>query len=124
MSMRASGLMFPATTPSDATAAASPKMAAAEKARCNSCSDGMARLEDRLRAGRLVQQNLQRRDVGVPLDQGRLRSEARNRLPIERPHRRRNSGAVGIDETGAARVETGKVDLGHRVGGNGGHIGV
>src|SRR5664279_3065124 len=118
MSIRASAFSPPATMPSDATAAASLKTAAAEKARCNSCSDGIAALQDGLCLRRLAEQDLERRDIGVPLDQRRPGAEASDRVPIKRPYRRSDPGAVGIDQAGTARIESGEVTLGHRVRGH------
>ena len=37
---------------------------------------------------------------------------------IKRPHRRGDRRAVSVDQTGAARVESGQVDLGDRVAGH------
>src|SRR5664279_2167153 len=117
MSIRASAFSPPATMPSDATAAALLKTAA-EKARCNSCSDDIAAFQDGLCLRRLVEQDLERRDIGVPLDQRRPGTEASDRVPIERPYRRGDPGAVGIDQAGPARIESGEVNLGHRVRGH------
>src|SRR5712691_2648957 len=50
--------------------------------------------------GRLVRfadENLQRRNSVVPFDQGRDRSEARDRLAVERPYGRIDGGAVIVD---------------------------
>src|ERR1700730_4240546 len=105
MPIRASGCIPPATMRSDASAAASLKTAAAENARCHSCSDGIAGLEDDLRLCRLVEQDLERRDIGVPLDQRRLGAEACDGSSVELPHRGGDPGSVGIDEAVPARVE-------------------
>src|ERR1022692_4167682 len=115
MSILASGLSPPATMPSDATAAGSPKTAAAENARCSSCSDGIACLENGLCLCGLVEQDFERRDIGIPFDQRRLGAEVRNGSPIKRPDRRSDPGSVRVDEAGSARIESGEVNLGHRV---------
>src|ERR1700680_2079363 len=114
MPIRASGFIPPATMRSDATAAASLKMAAAENARCHSCSDGIAGFQDGLCLCRLVEQNLERRNIGVPLDQRRLGAEACDGGAVERPYRRGDPGTVSIDEAVPARVEPGQVNVGHR----------
>src|SRR5450631_3043784 len=113
MSIRASARSPRATMPSDVAAAASLKIAAAENARCNSCSDGIGCLKDGLRQCRLVEQNLERRYIGVPLDQRRLGAEACDRGPVQLPYLRRDAGAMGIDEAASALVESGEVYLGH-----------
>src|SRR5438132_3639248 len=118
MPIRASAFIPPATMRSDASAAASLKTAAAENARCHSCSDGIAGLEDDLCLCRLVEQDLERRNIGVPFDQGRLGAEACDGGPVELPYRRGDPGPVGIDEAVPARVEPGEVNLGHRIGRN------
>src|SRR5436853_2677721 len=123
MPIRASAFIPPATMRSDASAAASLKTAAAENARCHSCSDGIASLEDDLCLCRLVEQDLERRDIGVPLDQRRLGAEAYDGGAVELPYRSGDPGPVGIDEAVSARVEPGEVNLGHRVGRNGRQIG-
>src|ERR1700676_4744004 len=115
MPIRASGFIPLATMRSDASAAASLKMAAAENTRCHSCSDGIAGLEDDLCLCRFVEQDLERRDIGVPLDQRRLGAEACDGGAVERPYRRGDPGSVGIDEAVPARVKPGQVNLGHRV---------
>src|ERR1700730_10126737 len=96
MPIRASGCIPPATMRSDASAAASLKTAAAENARCHSCSDGIAGLEDDLCLCRLVEQDLERRDIGVPLDQRRLGAEACDGGPVEPPYRGGNPGSGGM----------------------------
>src|SRR6202162_783645 len=118
MPIRASGLIPPAAMRRDASAAASLKMAAAETARCHSFSDGIAGLEDDLCLCRLVEQDFERRDIGVPLDQRRLGAEACDGGPVEVPYRRGDPGPVGIDEAVPARVEPGEVNLGHCVARN------
>src|SRR5450755_3147613 len=115
MPIRASGFNPPATMPSDAAAAASLKTAAAENARWNSCSDGIAGLEDGLCLRRLIEQDFERRDIGVPLDQRRLGAEACDGGAVKRPYRRSDPSSVRIDEAGPARVESGEVNLGHCV---------
>src|ERR1700730_15962536 len=115
MPIRASGCIPPATMRSDASAAASLKTAAAEKARCHSCSDGISGLEDDLCLCRLVEQDLERRDIGVPLDQRRPGAEACDGGPVELPYLGRDPGSVGIDQAVPARVESGEVNLGHRI---------
>src|ERR1700676_4662683 len=115
MPIRASGSIPPATMRSDASDAASLKMAAAENTRCHSCSDGIAGLEDDLCLCRLVEQDLERRDIGVPLDQRRLGAEACDGGSVELPYRGGNPGPVGIDQAVPARVEPGEVNLGHRI---------
>src|SRR6202158_4177258 len=115
MSIRDSGFSPPATTPSDATAAASPKMAAAENARCSSCSDGLAGPENGLSLCRLVKQDFERRDIGVPFDQRRPGTEARDGGAVKLPYGRGDPGSVSIDEALPARIEAGQVDLSHRV---------
>src|SRR6266853_216812 len=118
MPIRASGSIPPATTRSDTNAAASLKTAAAENARCHSCSDGIAGLEDGLCLCRLVEQDFERRDIGVPFDQRRLGTEARDGGPVEVPYRRGDPGPVGVDEAVPACVEPGEVNLGHRIARN------
>src|SRR6202171_3213838 len=115
MPIRASGFIPPATMRSDASAPASLKTAAAENARCHSCSDDIASLQDDLCLCRLVEQDLERRDIGVPLDQRRLGAEACDGGPVELPYRGGDPGSVGIDEAVPARVESGEVNLGHRI---------
>src|SRR6202171_4381641 len=115
MPIRASGFIPPATMRSDARPPASLKTAAAENARCHSCSDGIASLQDDLCLCRLVEQDLERRDIGVPLDQRRLGAEACDGGPVELPYRGGDTGSVGIDEAVPARVESGEVNLGHRI---------
>src|SRR2546430_4534372 len=87
MRIRASAFISPAKRRSDASAAASLKTAAAENARCHSCSDGIASLEDYLCLCRLVEQDLERRDIGVPFDQRRLGAEACDGGAVELPYR-------------------------------------
>src|ERR1700674_4112754 len=115
MPIRASGFIAPATMRSDATAAASLKMAAAENARCHSCSDGIAGLEDGLGLCRLVEKDLERRNIGVPLDQRRLGTEACDGGAVKRPYRRGDPGSVSIDEAVPARVGPGQVNLVYRI---------
>src|SRR4029453_19150179 len=45
-----------------------------------------------------LQQDRERRDVGVPLDQGRHGAEARDRVAIQVPDIRRHRRAVVIDQ--------------------------
>src|SRR5216683_3022164 len=104
MPIRASGSNPPATTRSAASAAASLKTAAAENARCHSCSDGIAGLEDGLCLRRLVEQDFEWRDIGVPFDQRRLGTEARDGGAVKLPHRSGDPGPVGIDEALPARI--------------------
>src|SRR6202171_4273372 len=123
MSIRDSGFSPPAT-PSDATAAASPKTAAAENARCSSCSDGIAALENGLCLCRFIKQDFERRNIGVPFDQRRLGTEARDRGAVKLPYRRGDPGSVSIDEALPARIEAGEVDFSYRVRRNCRDIGV
>src|SRR5450631_3812857 len=118
MSIRASARSPRATMPSDVAAAASLKIAAAENARCNSCSDGIGCLQDGLRQCRLFEQNLERRYICVPLDERRLGAEACDRGPVQLPYRRRDARAMGIDEADSAVVESGEVYLGYGAAGN------
>src|SRR5260221_1062540 len=65
-------------------------------------SGGMASfpLRPRKNGGRLVgfaDQDVERRNSVVPFNQGRYRSEARDRLAVERPDSRIDGGAVIID---------------------------
>src|SRR5438477_3045720 len=62
--------------------------------------------------GRLREQYLERRDVGVPFYERRHGAEARQCLDIERPHRRRHPRAMVVDTQHLAVVE-----LTHRVPG-------
>src|SRR5213592_2653255 len=73
-------------------------------------------LEMKRRLGRLSEQYLERRDVGVPFDQRGDGAEACERLNIERPHGRRHAGAMVVDAQHLAIVELthgvpGEVDL-------------
>src|SRR5260370_38255605 len=62
---------------------------------------------------RLVQQDLERGEVGVPLDQRGYRAEALERRGVEFPDRLRNPGAVIVDQDVHALgdVMAGEVDL-------------
>src|ERR1700681_153292 len=115
MPIRASGVIPLATIRSDATAAASLKTAAAENARCHSCSDGIAGLQDGLCLCRLVEKDLERRNIGVPLDQRRLGTEACDGGAVERPYRKGDPRSVRIDEAVPTSVEPGQVNLAYRV---------
>src|ERR1700687_1587379 len=115
MPIRASGSIPPATKRSDASAAASLKTAAAENARCHSCSDGIAGLEDSLCVCRLIEQDFERWDIGVPFDQRRLGTEARDGGAVKLPYRRGDPGSRGVDEALPARIEAGEVYLSHCV---------
>src|ERR1700687_2411025 len=112
MSMRAAGLIVPATMPSPASAAASPDIVAAATPRWISTSDGIAMLvEDRLALRRFVQQHVERRNVGVPLEQGRLRPETLDRGAVQRPNRSCDPRPVRADQARPAGVVPGEVDL-------------
>src|SRR5258705_11045650 len=65
----------------------------------------------------LVQQDLERRKVGVPLNQRVYRAEASKRRGIERPDRLYDPGAVVVDQNVhvLGDVMAGKVDLADRL---------
>src|SRR5438046_9593624 len=80
-----------------------------------SLSDGMNlsfldALEMNRRLCRLSEQYLERRDVGVPFDERRHGTEARQCLDIERPNGRRHARGMVVDAQHLAVVE-----LTHRV---------
>src|SRR5262245_10838095 len=69
---------------------------------CSSSSVGMGGLafcvgHERAGTGRLLEQNAERRNIIVPFDQGWNRTEARERLPIERPHLLDDARAMIVD---------------------------
>src|SRR5215467_1797787 len=109
--MPASGETRPPVIPREASAARSSNSVAAQNARCNSCSDCIACLQNGLRFRGFVEEYLQRRNVGVPFDERRLGAEALDRLAVQLPHRRRDARAMGINETCAARFETCEMDF-------------
>src|ERR1700682_4014774 len=108
--MRAAGSSAPATMPSSAIAAESPKSAATLNPRWTSRSDRIGFLQDRLGGGCLVEQNFERGQVGIPFEEGRPWADALDRRAVERPHRRRDARAVRIDQTRSARIETGEMN--------------
>src|SRR5258707_4402760 len=65
----------------------------------------------------LVQQDLERRKVGVPLNQRGYRAEASKRRGIERPDRLYDPGAVVVDQNAhiLGDVMAGEVDLADRI---------
>src|SRR5260370_579934 len=55
--------------------------------------------DERLRLARLTQQDIERRDVGVPLDQRGSRAEAPNRVAIQGPYGLADRCGVRVDQT-------------------------
>src|SRR5215467_6212689 len=83
----------------------------ARMARCNSSSVGISRLrrvgqcQKRTGMVRLTEQHIERRHVGVPLDQSWHRTEAFERFSVQCPYFRDNPRAVIVDAQGAAVAE-------------------
>src|ERR1700694_4578128 len=113
MAILVAGSSAPATMPRPASAPVSPNIVAAANPRCTSRSDGIGFLQNRLCDRSLVLQHAEPRQVGIPFDQRRLGAEAVDRGAIERPHRRGDARAVGVDEAGAAGVEARQMNLGY-----------
>src|SRR5262245_43665787 len=104
MRSRASGAM-PSQAIAAAAHASSPPRSASRNAAWTSCSAGivMFRLptaEDALGPTGFLQQDRERRDVGVPLDQGRHGADARDRVTIQAPDLQRDRRTVVIDQDG------------------------
>src|SRR5215831_14718365 len=84
-------------------------------------------LEMNRRLRRFAEQDLERRHVGIPLDQGRNGAEALERLPIEQPNGWRHARAVVVDAQHFATFELahgvpGEMDLADRASAQGGEI--
>src|SRR3954467_1803737 len=94
-----------------AIAASTPSVTALRNARCSSSSDTCTACLAHITVGhgRFCQQYLQRRDIGVPFDQGRHIAKPLQRLGIELPDRRRDPAAVGIDQATGTALEPGQV---------------
>src|SRR6516225_5946707 len=72
-----------------------------------SCSVSTASLiagsrDQRVGVARFGDQDIERRDIGVPFDQGRDRAEPAQSLPIKRPHLADHTRAMIVDPQGAA----------------------
>src|SRR5208283_409305 len=115
MAMRASGSSAPPTMPRLASAAVSPNRIAALNSRCTSRSERIGLLQDRLRGVRLVEQDLERGQIGVPFEQCRLGAKALDGRAVKRPYRGRDACAVVIDQAPARSIEAGKMNLRHGI---------
>src|SRR5712692_4376122 len=63
---------------------------------------GDGRIHERSRATGLLEQDGQRRDLEIPLDEGGTRARARERMVVERPYLRSDPRAMVVDEDGDA----------------------
>ena len=70
------------------------------------------------RLRRLVQQHGQRRDIGVPFDQGRYGAKALQGSSVQLPHRFGDSGAVVVDHCLRCDQVTAQVQFAHRARGD------
>src|SRR5262245_33206852 len=88
-----------------AARAPSPPRSASRNAAWTSRSGGMGTPQERtakdaLGSAGLFEQYRERRDIGVPLDQGRHRAEAHDRAAVQVPYLGRGRRAVITDENG------------------------
>src|SRR5258708_2770594 len=84
------------------TASSSCRTRLRRMAYCSSSSVGMRGLvvcagNEAIGTSRLLEENVERRHVVVPLDQGRERTEPGQRVPVERPHLLDDARAVIVD---------------------------
>src|ERR1700756_5623355 len=97
--------MLPSAIPSPASAVRSAKTVAATKPRCSSESDGIDSVQHGLRASGFLLENFEVRQIGVPFDEGGLRTETLDGRAVEPPYGRRDARAVRIDEAASRVVE-------------------
>src|SRR5216684_8845015 len=95
----AAGIVSPATTAKRSARSAPVTWAANAACRSRSASDiAASRPDHAIGPCGLVEQHGKRRDVGIPLDQGRSRPEALQHLGIERPDTLADPRTVIVDQ--------------------------